>query len=233
MEEQGIQCLYKMPTWWARIKKKKKVHAHIKCFKCGDIGHHASKCSTKLEKKAQATHERQGNEKQYKGKEDKALTKRNCYSCWEKGHMANSCPLSNTPKPISIDDNIILRKDDDGTSLVAIIKYPALHTKAMPKYVVPNLRGPQTSLGTIKKWMNVYRYHRHWRLDSIVFLLFIMCWIKLWSLVHIQTQCQVKIEWSPSSTIYKCYNSSCGDLLEIFDGLQIWELKLANWIIIN
>jgi hypothetical protein len=35
--------------------------------------------------------------------------------------MANSCPLSNTPKPISIDDNIILRKDDDGTSLVAII----------------------------------------------------------------------------------------------------------------
>ena len=57
--------------------------------------------------------------------------------------MANSCPLGNTPKPISIDANIILRKDGNGTSMVAITKHPATHTKALPKYVAPNLRGPK------------------------------------------------------------------------------------------
>ena len=81
--------------------------------------------------------------KQYKGKEEKTLTKRNCYSCREKGHIANSCPLGNTPKSISIDDNIVLRKDGDGTSLVAIAKHPAIYAKAMPKYGAPNLRGPK------------------------------------------------------------------------------------------
>jgi len=91
----------------------------------------ASKCPTKLEKKAQATNERQGNEKQQMSKEDKALTKRNCYSCRERGHMAHSCPLGNTPKPISIDDDYMLRKDGNGISMVAIAKHPATHTKAL------------------------------------------------------------------------------------------------------
>jgi hypothetical protein len=27
--------------------------------------------------------------------------------------------------------------------MVAIAKYPSIHTKAMPKYVAPNLRGPK------------------------------------------------------------------------------------------
>ena len=63
-----------------------KVYAHIKCFKCEDMGHFASRCPTKLEKRTQATHERQGNEKQYKSKEEKTLTKRNCYSFQERGH---------------------------------------------------------------------------------------------------------------------------------------------------
>ena len=57
--------------------------------------------------------------------------------------MANLCPLDNNSKPILIDDNIVLRKDGNSTSLVAIAKHPAIHTKAMPKYVAPNLREPK------------------------------------------------------------------------------------------
>jgi hypothetical protein len=55
--------------------------------------------------------------------------------------MAHSFPLGNNSKPISIDDNIMLRNDGNGTSMVAIAKHPATHTKALPKYVAPNLRG--------------------------------------------------------------------------------------------
>ena len=55
-----------------KTQDEKKVYAHIKCFKCEDMGHFALKCPTKLEKKAQATHERQGNEKQHMSKEEKA-----------------------------------------------------------------------------------------------------------------------------------------------------------------
>ncbi|KAG0543054.1 hypothetical protein BDA96_02G156800 [Sorghum bicolor] len=108
-----------------------------------DDGHFASRCPTKLEKKVQATLKRQGNEKQHMSKEEKAQSKRSCYLCRERGHMAHSCPLGNNSKPISIDDFTMLRKDDNGTSMVAIAKHPATHTKAMPKYVAPNLRGPK------------------------------------------------------------------------------------------
>ncbi|OQU92146.1 hypothetical protein SORBI_3001G299150 [Sorghum bicolor] len=106
-------------------------------------GHFASKCPTKLEKKAQATFKRQGNEKQHMSKEEKAQSKRSCYLCRERGHMAHSCPLGNNSKPISIDDNTMLRKDGNGTSMVAIAKHSATHTKAMLRYVAPNLRGPK------------------------------------------------------------------------------------------
>ena len=74
------------------VRKNQKVkndHAHIKCFKCEDIGHFASKCPNKLEKKAQATQVRQGNEKHHMSKEEKAQSKRKCYSCRERGHMSN------------------------------------------------------------------------------------------------------------------------------------------------
>ncbi|KAG0532798.1 hypothetical protein BDA96_04G138200 [Sorghum bicolor] len=114
----------------SKNEDKKKGYAHIKC-------------PTKLEKKAQATLKRQGNEKQHMSKEEKAQSKRSCYLCRERGNMAHSCPLGNNSKPISIDDNTMLRKDGNGTSMVAIAKHPATHTKAMPKYVAPNLRGPK------------------------------------------------------------------------------------------
>ena len=57
--------------------------------------------------------------------------------------MADSCPLGNSPKPISIDADSMLRNDGNGTSLVAITKHPAIYTKTMSKYVAPNLRGPK------------------------------------------------------------------------------------------
>ncbi|KAG0543089.1 hypothetical protein BDA96_02G159600 [Sorghum bicolor] len=143
-----------------KIKEEERLK-HVKCFKCHTWGHLTSmcltkqlvkqqvkpqpkpqKCPTKLEKKAQATLKRQGNEKQHMSKEEKAQSKRSCYLCRERGHMAHSCPLGNSSKPISINNHNMLRKDGDGTSMVAIAKHPATHS-AMPKYVAPNLRGPK------------------------------------------------------------------------------------------
>ena len=123
-----------------------KKAAHIKYHSCDELGHLASGCSNKLEKIAQANKEKQGNEKHHMSKEEKAQLKRKCYSCQEMGHMAHSYPLGNSPKPISIDDDFMLTKDGNGTSLVAIAKHPATHTKVMPKYVAPNLRGPKLLL---------------------------------------------------------------------------------------
>ena len=123
-------------------RNEKRNFAHIKCYKCEDMGHFDSKCPNKLEKKDQATQERQGNEKHHMSKEEKTQFKRKCYSCRERGHMAYSCPLGKTSKPISIDDNYMLRKDDNGTSMIGITKHPAIHAMMLPKYVVPYLRGP-------------------------------------------------------------------------------------------
>ena len=119
-----------------KIQEKMKEVAHIKCHSCATLGHLASGCPNKIEKKTQAN-----NEKHQMSKEEKAQQKRRCYLCRERGHMANSCPLGNNSNPISIYTNIMLRKDGNGTSLVSIAKHPAIRTKALPKYVAPNLRG--------------------------------------------------------------------------------------------
>ncbi|OQU90579.1 LOW QUALITY PROTEIN: hypothetical protein SORBI_3001G001066 [Sorghum bicolor] len=111
-----------------RQSRSSKDLSHIKCFECKNDGHFASRCPTKLEKKAEATLKRQGNEKQHMSMEEKAQSKRSCYLCRERGHMAYSCPLGNNSKPISNDDNTMLRKDGNGTSMVAIAKHPATHT---------------------------------------------------------------------------------------------------------
>ena len=142
----GGKARHPLQTQDAKMMSKdqeKRDLAHIKCYTCEDMGHFASKCSTKLEKKIQAKEKRQGNEKQHMSKEEKAQSKRVCYSCRERGHMAHSCPLVKNSKPISINDHDVLRKDGNGTSLVAIRKHPATHTKAVPKYVAPNLREPK------------------------------------------------------------------------------------------
>jgi hypothetical protein len=173
---QDAKMLSNNPTKKMRkSEEEKKKFAQIKCFKCEDLGHFASKCPIKLEKKAQTTHERQGNEKQHMTNEEKTQSKSKCYSCRKMGHMAHSCPLGNNSKPISIDDNIVLRKDGNSTSLVAIAKHPAIHTKAMPKYVAPNLRGLKLVWVPSKKWMNACRYHWHWRLGLMELLLLIIC----------------------------------------------------------
>ena len=75
------------------------------------MGHFDSKCPNKLEKKDQATQERQGNEKHHMSKEEKTQFKRKCYLYRERRHMAYSCPFGNNSKSISIDANIMLRKD--------------------------------------------------------------------------------------------------------------------------
>jgi hypothetical protein len=38
-------------------------------------------------------------------------------------------------------------------------------------------------------------------------------------------------KWSPNATTYKCNIQDYGDLLDIFDGLQIFELELAKRMI--
>jgi hypothetical protein len=78
--------LSKNPTKKIRkSEEEKKKFSHIKYFKCEDLGNFASKCPTKLEKKAQATHERQGNKKHHMSNEEKAQSKRKCYSYRGKG----------------------------------------------------------------------------------------------------------------------------------------------------
>ena len=52
--------------------------AHIRCYSCDTLSHLASVCPNKLEKKAQANKEKQGNEKHNMSKEVKAQAKRKC-----------------------------------------------------------------------------------------------------------------------------------------------------------
>ena len=108
----------------SKNQKLKNDNAHIKDFKCEDIGHFASKCPNKLEKKDQATQERQGNEKHHMSKEEKTQFKRQCYLYRERRHMAYSCPFGNNSKSISIDANIMLRKDGMVPHLLLLQKLP-------------------------------------------------------------------------------------------------------------
>jgi hypothetical protein len=140
--ERRRHSIYNEDAMMSTNQKKKDDLTQIKCYKCDAMGHFASRCPNNIENKAQANEKRQDNVNQNLRKKEKAQTKSTCYTCREMGHMANSCPLGNNSKPILIHNNIMLRKDGNGTSFVAIAKHPAIHTKTMPKYVAPNLSGP-------------------------------------------------------------------------------------------
>ena len=56
-------------------EEKMKRIAHMRCYSCDTLGHLASGCPIRLEKKAQANKEKQGNEKHHMSKEEKAQLK--------------------------------------------------------------------------------------------------------------------------------------------------------------
>ena len=58
-----------------KIQEKMKEVAHIKCHSCATLGHLASGCPNKFEKKAQTNNEKQGNEKHQMSKEEKSQQK--------------------------------------------------------------------------------------------------------------------------------------------------------------
>ena len=64
-------------------EEKMKMIAHIKCHSCDILGHLGSGCPNKLEKMAQANNKKKGNEKYHMSKEEKAQSRRKCYSCRE------------------------------------------------------------------------------------------------------------------------------------------------------
>ncbi|KAK3136468.1 hypothetical protein QOZ80_5BG0435630 [Eleusine coracana subsp. coracana] len=61
-------------------QQKKRKLAHVKCFKCSNIGHYASMCFMKIDDETALP------------KKKTRRRKRKCYRCHEKGHDIVSCP---------------------------------------------------------------------------------------------------------------------------------------------
>ena len=61
-----------------------------------------------------------------------------------KRSFVKSCLKGITPKPSSIHDNNLLRKDENGTGKVTIANHSIIHAKAIwvPKHQLTNMRGP-------------------------------------------------------------------------------------------
>ena len=96
----------------------------------------------------------------------------------------------------------------------------AIHTKAMPKYVASNMRGPKLVWVPSKSgWICVGTM-----VMEIWFKCNSYCWLFDWakySWKMIITPMPSQNNWSPSAIKYKCNNSSCGDLFGLFEGLQM------------
>ncbi|OQU77626.1 hypothetical protein SORBI_3009G080150 [Sorghum bicolor] len=124
------------PQQKPQVEQEKKPQAQVKFNHHGDL---MMKKKNKTRRGGRARHLMQIQDAKMMSKnKDKKKTYAHI-----KGHMAHSCPLGNNSKPISLDDITMLRKDGNGTSMVAIAKHLATHTKASPKYVASNLRGPK------------------------------------------------------------------------------------------
>nr|AAM74443.1 Putative nucleic acid binding protein [Oryza sativa Japonica Group] len=128
--------------WKKGNKLSKKDIPRIKCFKCTEAGHFASRSPCTLDEQCKTSSERQtGNkqtEKQYRSKS------RLCYNCWAKGHIGKNCPKGNIPKPSLSFDYNLLRNAKNDICATRVICSPHTSPQAIwvPKSLVTNLYGP-------------------------------------------------------------------------------------------
>ena len=88
----------------------------------------------------------------------------------------------------------------------------AIHTKAMPKYVASNMRGPKLVWVPSKSgWSFVGTMALETWFNEIIIVHLMLSQVLKPS--AILSQCQVKIEWSPYAINIQVSYSSCGNLL--------------------
>ena len=91
-------------------------------------------------------------------------------------------------------------------------KYSAIHTKAMPKYVVSNMGGPKLVWVPSKSgWSFVGTMALETWFNGIIIVHLMLSQVLKPS--AILSQCQVKIEWSPYAINIQVSYSSCRNLL--------------------
>jgi hypothetical protein len=71
------------------------------------------------------------------------------------------------------------------------------------------------------------RYHRHWRLDSIDFIIDHHMLSQVLKLNATLSQCHDKLSEVQMLSTYKCNLSSCGDSSDILKACKIFKPKLA------
>ena len=130
VEEQGIQCKSTMPRWWARIKTRRKLMLKSCTLSARMMDTLPRSVLPSLSRRLKQLSRGKAMRSNIWARKKRLNPNKSCYLCRERGHMAHSCPRGNNSKPISIDDIAMLRKDGNGTSMVAIAKHPATQTKA-------------------------------------------------------------------------------------------------------